>query len=118
MKRKSKITNRVKYLVKVSFKSGRYTLKELADKYGISESSVSTILSKKLKAKQMCGIAILLVLISSLLGCEKEDLPRYEHKDYALIFVYKDDEMVAAVGALPGDTVRMGNYTVVYQKRK
>lgn len=59
--------------------------------------------------------------ISVILGiacCSTEDKPKHEHKDFALIEVHEDSSLVAIVGAVPGDTVVMGKYTVIYNKRK
>jgi len=46
-----RITERKRYLVQVSFTSGKYTLKEIAAKYGISTASVSNILTKQRKMR-------------------------------------------------------------------
>jgi len=45
----AKCTVRKRYLVGASFASGKYTLKELAVKYGISEASVSNIITQKIR---------------------------------------------------------------------
>jgi len=60
-----------------------------------------------------------LTVILGIICCSKEDIiGDYEHKDFALIEVWKDSLFVGMVGAVPGDTVIMGKYTVIYNKRK
>lgn len=64
---------------------------------------------------------IIMLAISIVLGTiaiMKEETPKHEHKDFSMIEVYKDSTLVAAVTAIPGDTITTGNYIVIFNKVK
>ena len=70
--------------------------------------------------KEMLVLMLVLLHISILMGllsCEKQDLQKYDRPDYAIIEVMHLNKPVALVGAVPFDTVRFGDYTIVYHKR-
>lgn len=67
------------------------------------------------------SIIVMLTLIISLMSCQKDEYAdaRWNQPHYALLYVYDDtDKMVGAGGVLPGDTLRIGEYKIVYEIRR
>lgn len=68
------------------------------------------------------SITLMLVLlhITVLMGivsCEKKEIQKYDREDYTIIEVHHLDTPVALVGAVPGDTVKFGDYTIMCHRR-
>lgn len=68
------------------------------------------------------SITLLLVLLHitllmGILSCEKKEMPKYDRTDYTIIEVHHYGEPVALVGAVPGDTVQFGDYTIMCHRR-
>ena len=67
------------------------------------------------------SILMMLALLISLMSCKKDEYAdaRWNQPHYALLYVYDDtDKMVGADGVLPGDTLRIGEYKIVYEIRR
>lgn len=61
----------------------------------------------------------LIAVILAIASCEKEGLARFNHKDYALLYVYdKEGDLIAIDGLLPLDTMTFGDLKIVYKKRE
>lgn len=70
----------------------------------------------KVDIKKSVIVSVLFALFTS--SCKKDEIYNYQRDDYAIIEVLHNNKPVAMVGAVPGDSVRFGDYTVVYKKRK
>lgn len=71
---------------------------------------------KKNKNLLLSVMAVLCLIY--IYSCEKQEIYNYQRDDYAIIEVMYEGKPVAMVGAIPGDTVKFGDYTIVYTKRK